>query len=141
VELCRQVPRFARRDCTIRIAVGLESTALIPRTWKEMKEVEQKLRGAGFRDVTVGVVTNSPVHLSRDVWGGSTRQAPFNATAEPGPQHLTQPDVRLVVGCVNGVGQIRTAARSARATSRGLHPGVEDLGMPPALPAAHEGSQ
>ncbi|MGN8094146.1 restriction endonuclease PLD domain-containing protein [Methylobacterium sp. 22177] len=63
VNVCRKVPRDARRECTIRIAVGLEATALIPRTWTDMREVEKKLRSTGFRNVTVKVVMNSPVHF------------------------------------------------------------------------------
>lgn len=37
VELCRRVPRGTRAGCVLRIAVGLVATALIPRTWADVR--------------------------------------------------------------------------------------------------------
>lgn len=86
IEVCRQVPRSVRRDCTVRIAVGLEATALIPRTWADMRDVAQKLRRRGFRDVTVGVVMNSPVHFHTKLFRilRTTRPVWYIGSANPG---------------------------------------------------------
>ena len=86
VEVCRQVPRAARRNCTVRIAVGLEATALIPRTWADMREVEQKLRRGGFKDVTVSVIANSPVHFHTKLFRilRKTRPVWYIGSANPG---------------------------------------------------------
>ncbi len=86
VEVCSQVPRAVRRNCTVRIAVGLEATALIPRTWADMRDVEQKLRRGGFKDVTVAVVTNSPVHFHTKLFRilRTTRPVWYIGSANPG---------------------------------------------------------
>ncbi|GBU15802.1 MULTISPECIES: restriction endonuclease PLD domain-containing protein [Methylobacterium] len=86
VNVCRKVPRSARRDCTLRIAVGLEATALIPRTWGDMREVENRLRGVGFKDVTVKVVMNSPVHFHTKLFRILRRTHPvwYVGSANPG---------------------------------------------------------
>src|ERR1700731_3146897 len=48
VALCHNVPRVQRRRCKIRIAIGLDATALIPRTWEEMRSVDRNLHTLGF---------------------------------------------------------------------------------------------
>jgi hypothetical protein len=86
VELCRQVPRADRKDCLVRIAVGLEATALIPRTWDDMRDLGRQLRKLGFRDATVAVVPNAPVHFHTKLFRILRRTRPvwFIGSANPG---------------------------------------------------------
>lgn len=86
IELCRHVPRSDRTGCSLRIAVGLESTALIPRTWADMRNVDKKLRRAGFQDVIVAVVTGSPVHFHTKLFRilRTTRPIWYIGSANPG---------------------------------------------------------
>lgn len=86
VELCKQVPRTQRRDCRVRVAVGLEATALIPRTWEDMRGLRQNLRKAGFRDVKVAVVSKSPVHFHTKLFRilRTTHPVWFIGSANPG---------------------------------------------------------
>jgi hypothetical protein len=88
VDLCTQVPRGQRRDCRVRIAVGLEATALIPRTWQDMRSLDQRLRKAGFREVKVAVVANSPVHFHTKLFRilRTTRPVWFIGSANPGSE-------------------------------------------------------
>lgn len=88
VDLCRQVPRAQRRDCRVCIAVGLEATALIPRTWEDMRSVDRQLRQAGFRNVTVGVVANAPIHFHTKLFRilRTTRPVWFVGSANPGSE-------------------------------------------------------
>jgi hypothetical protein len=86
VTLCRNVPRARRRGCLVRIAVGLEATALIPRTWEDMRSVDNKLHALGFRNITVAVVTKSPVHFHTKLFGflHTTHPVWFVGSANPG---------------------------------------------------------
>ncbi|MCJ2009576.1 hypothetical protein [Methylobacterium sp. J-092] len=86
IALCKRVPRAYRRDCRVRIAIGLEATALIPRTWTDMRGVEGKLRQAGFRDILVSVVTSSPVHFHTKLFRilRTTQPIWFIGSANPG---------------------------------------------------------
>lgn len=84
--LCRNVPRGRRPECKVRIAVGLEAMALIPRTWEEMRAVYRKLRTSGFRDVTVAVVGRSPTHFHTKLFRFLRTKRPiwFVGSANPG---------------------------------------------------------
>ena len=86
VDVCRQVPRGQRRACRVRIAVGLEATALIPRTWEDMRAVQARLRELGVREVTVAVVMNAPVHFHTKLVRilRTTRPVWFVGSANPG---------------------------------------------------------
>lgn len=86
VALCKRVPRGQRRECRVRVAVGLEATALIARTWTDMRGVEAKLRRAGFHNVLVSVVTRSPVHFHTKLFRilKTTRPMWFIGSANPG---------------------------------------------------------
>jgi hypothetical protein len=88
VDLCREVPTGQRADCLVRIAVGLESTALIPRTWQDMRAIDQRLRKVGFRCVTVAVVAKSPVHFHTKLFRilRTTRPVWFIGSANPGSE-------------------------------------------------------
>ncbi len=86
VRLCMKVPRKGRRGCTVRVAIGLESTALIPRTWEELRAVERRLRKAGFRDVTVSVVLRASTHFHTKLFRilRTTRPVWYVGPANPG---------------------------------------------------------
>ncbi|MCJ2143448.1 hypothetical protein [Methylobacterium sp. E-066] len=86
VALCKRVPRAHRRYCRVRIAIGLEATALIPRTWTDMRGVRATLRRAGFHDVSVAVVTSSPVHFHTKLFRilRTTQPVWFIGSANPG---------------------------------------------------------
>lgn len=86
VYLCEQVPKRRRRGCRVRIAVGLEAAALIPQTWEDMRGVDRRLRDMGFRDVTVAVVSSSPVHFHTKLFRilRATRPVWFIGSANPG---------------------------------------------------------
>jgi hypothetical protein len=86
VALCKRVPRAYRRYCRVRIAIGLEATALIPRTWTDMRGVKATLRRAGFHDVLVSVVTSSPVHFHTKLFRilRTTQPVWFIGSANPG---------------------------------------------------------
>ena len=86
IALCRNVPRGRRSECKVRIAVGLEAMALIPRTWEEMRAVYKRLRVLGFRDVTVAVVGRSPTHFHTKLFRFLRTKRPvwFVGSANPG---------------------------------------------------------
>ena len=88
VALCRKVPRGTRAVCVLRIAVGLNAMALVPRTWEDMRDVARQLRRAGFRKATVSVVMNSPVHFHTKLFRILKRTRPvwYVGSANPGSQ-------------------------------------------------------
>lgn len=88
VGVCKRVRRADRGRCRVRIAVGLEATALIPRTWSDMRSLSQQLRDARFRDVTVAVVARAPVHFHTKLFRilRTTRPTWFVGSANPGSE-------------------------------------------------------
>jgi hypothetical protein len=63
VALCSNVPKKERANCKVRIAVGLEATSLFVRLRDELTSVESRLRGCGFREVTVAIASLPSVHF------------------------------------------------------------------------------
>ncbi|AWI90384.1 hypothetical protein C0214_20360 [Methylobacterium sp. DM1] len=88
VGVCKQVRRADRGRCRVRIAVCLEATALIPRTWDDMRSLGRQLRDARFRDVTVAVVARAPVHFHTKLFRilRTTRPTWFVGSANPGSE-------------------------------------------------------
>src|SRR5215217_4465893 len=52
IKLCRNVPKKRRAKCSLRIAVGLDAVALLPRSWADLRRVNAELLKHGFKDVT-----------------------------------------------------------------------------------------
>lgn len=88
IDICECVPKAKRSNCVIRIAVGLEATALVPRTWEDMRGVIKALKRLRFRDVTVSIVPRSPVHFHTKLFRILRRTRPvwFVGSANPGSQ-------------------------------------------------------
>lgn len=123
VALCKNVPRGQRRECRVRIAIGLEATALIARTWTDMRYVEDKLRRAGFRDVMVSVVTRSPVHFHTKLFRilRTTQPVWFIGSANPGSERH-ELMVRLSGRHDALSGYVNAVFGSAQAVSKGRPP-------------------
>lgn len=86
IELCKNVPKPRRADCKVRFAVGLDAIALLPRIWKDLRRVSEKLTKLGFRNVTLAVVRSTPVHFHTKLFYflKSTRPVWFVGSANPG---------------------------------------------------------
>lgn len=86
VSLCREVKKSKRKTCRIRIAVGLEASAMIPQTWDDMRQLRRDLLDSGFRDVTVAIVDRAPVHFHTKLFRflHTTRPVWFIGSANPG---------------------------------------------------------
>lgn len=86
IDLCRKVPKKNRLKCTLRIAVGLDAVALLPRTWSDLRRVNTKLLRLGFQKVTLAVVASTPVHFHTKLFYflKATRPVWFVGSANPG---------------------------------------------------------
>lgn len=86
VSLCCKVKKSKRKTCRIKIAVGLEALAMIPRTWDDMRGLHRDLLDSGFRDVTVAIVDCRPVHFHTKLFRflHTTRPVWFVGSANPG---------------------------------------------------------
>lgn len=86
VALCRKVKKSKRKTCRIRIAVGLEASSLIPRTWHDMRQLRKELLDSGFRDIVVAIVDRTPVHFHTKLFRflHTTRPVWFVGSANPG---------------------------------------------------------
>ncbi|CVI23686.1 hypothetical protein AGR1A_pAt10033 [Agrobacterium fabacearum CFBP 5771] len=56
-EIFRSVPKKRRAACRIRLAVGIDANAKIIQHWNDMRLLEQHLRKAGFRNITLAIVS------------------------------------------------------------------------------------
>lgn len=86
IKLCTQVPRRARKHCRIRIVVGLDATASIPRTWSDMRRLRDRLLEEKFVDPLVAIVDSKPVHFHTKLFRFLHRTRPvwFIGSANPG---------------------------------------------------------
>jgi hypothetical protein len=55
--ILKNVPRAKRACCKIRLAVGLDANAKIMQHWSDMRLLDKNLHKAGFRDVTLVIVS------------------------------------------------------------------------------------
>ncbi|MBS1004499.1 hypothetical protein [Acetobacter thailandicus] len=88
VSLCCKVKKSKRKTCRIKIAVGLEASAMIPRTWEDMRQLRRDLLNSGFLDVTVAIVDRAPVHFHTKLFRflHTTRPVWFVGSANPGSE-------------------------------------------------------
>lgn len=84
--LCANVPKRRRKACRVRIAVGLEGTAVIPRTWDDMRGLRRRLVELGFANPEVAIVDCSPVHFHTKLFRFLHTMRPlwFVGSANPG---------------------------------------------------------
>lgn len=56
-EILKRVPRSHRSACKIRLAVGIDANSKITQHWTDMRSLDERLRKAGFKDVTLAIVS------------------------------------------------------------------------------------
>ena len=78
--------RTRRRTCRVRIVIGLDEPALLPRLWTDLQTLDGKLRQLGFRDVEVRVLRGTPVHFHTKLYRIRRGNQPtwFVGSANPG---------------------------------------------------------
>ncbi len=85
IELLKKVPRAKRATCKIRLAVGLDANAKIMQHWSDMRSLDQDLRKAGFRNITLAIVSGRRhFHTKLFHFLRSTHHVWFVGSANPG---------------------------------------------------------
>ena len=86
IRLCATIPKRSRKNCRIRIVVGLDTTASIPTTWDDMRRVRSRLLAEKFVDPIVAIVDSRPVHFHTKLFRFMHRTHPvwFIGSANPG---------------------------------------------------------
>jgi hypothetical protein len=57
LDILKKVPRAKRGSCKIRLAVGLDANSKIRQHWTDMRSLAENLKKAGFKDVTLAIVS------------------------------------------------------------------------------------
>lgn len=86
VKLCTCIPKRSRKNCRIRIVVGLDAKTSVPKTWDDMRRVRSRLLAEKFVDPVVAIVDSSPVHFHTKPFRFVHRTHPvwFVGSANPG---------------------------------------------------------
>jgi len=86
ISLCRKVPKKMRKTCRVRIAVGLDATSAIPKTWTDMRRLKAALKELKFVDPIVAIVDSKPVHFHTKLFRflHTTHPVWFVGSANPG---------------------------------------------------------
>lgn len=85
-EICESVKPRYRKRCRVRIAVGLDAAASIPRIWKDMRALEQQLLELKFKSVHVAIFDSGPAHFHTKLYRfvHTTHPVWFVGSANPG---------------------------------------------------------
>lgn len=75
ISLFEAIPKKQRRNCRVRVAVGLEAKAMIHKTWSDMRQLRATLISLKFPDPEVRIVDNAPVHFTQSCFAFSTPPA------------------------------------------------------------------
>lgn len=86
IAMFEQISVKRRRICRVRVAVGLESAALIPRTWSDMARLRERLVQLRFPNPQIAIVDSAPVHFHTKLFRflNTTRPVWFVGSANPG---------------------------------------------------------
>jgi len=86
IRLCTTIPKRSRKNCRIRIIVGLDATASIPNTWEDMRRIRSRLLAEKFVNPIVAIVDSRPVHFHTKLFRFVHRTHPvwFVGSANPG---------------------------------------------------------
>lgn len=86
IRLFTTIPKRSRKNCRIRIVVGLDAKASIPSTWEDMRRIRSRLLAEKFVDPVVAIMDSRPVHFHTKLFRFVHRTHPvwFVGSANPG---------------------------------------------------------
>ena len=85
VEMLTVGPRRRRAKCKLRIIVGLDSPMKVATCWREMRSLSDQLESAGYKDISVKVLTGYPhFHTKLFHFVRTTQHRWFVGSANPG---------------------------------------------------------
>lgn len=84
--LCQHLKKSKRKNCKVRIAVGLDAPKVVNKVWHDLQKLRKRLLKLGFKDVVVAFVPPKPTHFHTKLFGfvHTTKPVWFVGSANPG---------------------------------------------------------
>lgn len=84
--LCKHLKKSKRKNCKVRIAVGLDAPKVVNKVWHDLQELRKRLLKLGFKDVVVAFVPPKPTHFHTKLFRfvHTTKPVWFVGSANPG---------------------------------------------------------